>query len=84
MAATTKFRATRNFLRRPGETVMAGDVLDLDDAEAMLLVALGCVLPTEKRDQKRVIQHERVEWQPAAECAPLAQWRPPGGFARRQ
>ena len=37
----TRFKAIRNFLRRPGETVMAGDVLTLDDAEAIALVTCG-------------------------------------------
>lgn len=80
----TRFKAIRNFLRRPGETVMAGDLLTLDDAEATLLVSLGAVLPTEKRDMRRVIQNDRVTWQPLAEAAPLQQWKPTMGFARRQ
>ena len=81
----TRFKAIRSFLRRPGEVVMAGDLLELDDDEAMLLVSLACVLPVERRDQKRVIPGApRITWEKAAEAEPLAQWRPPAGFARQQ
>ena len=59
----TQFRALRNFLRRPGEDVAAGDVLELDDAEAALLVAMpGTVEPVHARDRDRVISQPKIEW----------------------
>lgn len=84
MAARTKFRAVRNFLRRPGEDVTTGTMLELDDREAAELVALRAVEPLEARDRKRVIQHDGVTWAKVAEAPPLETPRAVGAFARRQ
>jgi len=72
----TKFRALRNFLRRPGVDVTAGDVLELDDAEAALFVSMpGSVEPVDTRDRSRIVQVERVTWDGKPEDAQ----RSPGG-----
>jgi hypothetical protein len=64
----TKFRALRNFLRGPGVDVVAGAVLELDDAEAALLVSMpGTVEPIDKRDQARVTAVDRITWETEAE-----------------
>lgn len=81
----TRFKAIRNFLRRPGETVMAGDVLTLDDTEASLLVNLRCVEPIDARDRKRVVSgNDAVQWQLVAQAEPIARVQPVGAFARKQ
>ena len=63
--------------------VTTGTMLELDDVEASLLVNLGCVLPVEARDRKRVLSHPGITWAKAAECEPLETPRPVGAFARR-
>lgn len=73
----TQFRALRDFLRRPGEDVRAGEVLELDDAEAALLVALGdTVEPTNPADRARINSTPRIEWELPAptRSPPLPAW----------
>jgi len=65
---TARFVALRNFLRRPGEHVLSGDVLELDDAEAALFVSMpGTVEPVDKRDRSRIVSTERVTWDAPAD-----------------
>ena len=61
----TKFRALRNFLLRPGVDVVAGEVLELTDEEASLLVSLGgTVEPVNEADRCRVVvQAPGVTWE---------------------
>jgi hypothetical protein len=64
----TRFRALRNFLLRPGVDVVAGDMLELDDAEAMLFVSMpGTVEPVDKRDRHRVVSAPRIMWESPAD-----------------
>lgn len=61
----TKFISLRNFWCASHGDVRLGDVLDLTDAEARVLVALGdTVEPVAAEDRKRIVTGSpRIQWE---------------------
>ena len=66
---TTRVRAVRNF-HFAGRDVRAGELLDLDDAEVQLLLAMpGTIELVDQADRRRLRAEPRLTWGPPSELA---------------
>ncbi len=70
----TKFRCLRNFRFAGHGDFRVGEILELNDAQARELVALGdAVEPVDPKDRKRIVVGEkRIKWKRPADQKPFA------------